>query len=162
MDANPTLPRDGHGRFTPGSPGGPGRPRSPSADLRRAVAEAITPDHAAAIIRRLTRQALEGDIAAARLVLERTCGRVPEAPAETTAVDFELPRLRTAADCSLAIQRIAEGIAKGSVDLAVAKLLIDAIQVRIKTIETQDLEQRLAELEKSAASVDLRGNHCRP
>ena len=79
----------------------------------------------------------------------------------TTAVDFELPRLRTAADCSLAIQRIAEGIAKGSVDLAVAKLLIDAIQVRIKTIETQDLEQRLAELEKSAASVELGGNHRR-
>jgi hypothetical protein len=155
LDTPPTTPRDGHGRFASGNQGGPGRPRSPAAELRRAVEEAISPDHAAAIIRRLARKALEGDVAAARLVLERTCGRSAEAPAESKAAGVEFPRLRTAADCSLAIERIADGIAKGTVDLAVAKALIDAIQVRIKTIETQDLEQRLAELEKGAASVEF-------
>jgi len=151
QDVPPTSPRDGHGRFVPGHPGGPGRPRSPAAELRRAVEEAISPEMAAAIIRRLTRKALEGDVASARLVLERTCGRAPEAAAEPSAVGVELPRLRTAADCSLAIERIAAGIAKGTVDLAVAKALIEAIQVRVKTIETEDLETRLAELEQAAA-----------
>jgi hypothetical protein len=161
LDALPTSPRDRHGRFTPGNPGGPGRPQSPTTELRRALEDAISPEHAAAIIRRLTRLALEGDVPAARLVLERTCGRAADAPGETRAIGVELPRLRTPADCSLAIERIADGIAKGTVDIEVAKVLIDAIQVRVKTIETQELEQRLAELEKAAASVELGGKHRR-
>ncbi len=158
LDLPTTSPRDGLGRFTPGNPGGPGRPQSPSAELRRALEDAISPDHAAAIIRRLTRLALEGDVPAARLVLERTCGRAADAPGETRAVGVKLPQLRTPADCGIAIERIADGIANGIVDLDVAKVLIDAIQVRIKTIETQELEQRLSELERSAASVEFGGS----
>lgn len=112
-------------------------------------------------MRLLARKALEGDLAAGKFVVERLCGRSADVAPEAKPIGFELPRLRTAADCSVAIERIADGIAKGTVDLDVAKALIDAIQVRIKTIETQDLEGRLAELEKTAATVDLSGSHRR-
>ena len=158
MDGPPTSQRDGNGRFAPGNPGGPGRPRSPAAELRRAVEEAISPEHATAIIRKLTRLAFDGNVAAARLVLERTCGRAPEAVVEPKPVGVELPRMSTAADCNLAIELLGDAITTGKCDLDAARVLIDVIQARLKAIEVNDLEERLAELEKTATSVDATGS----
>ena len=41
-------------------------------------------------------------------------------------------------------------ICKGTVDRDMAKLLIDAIQARVKAIELNDLEDRLTQLEQTA------------
>jgi len=107
------------------------------------------------MIRKAARMALEGNLPAMRLVLERTTGRAPEAPVEVEPLGIELPRLRTAADCNAAIEKLVDGICKGSVDRDAAKLLIDAIQTRLKAIEVNELEVRLAQLEESAKAVDM-------
>ena len=65
--------------------------------------------------------------------------------------------MRTAADCDAAVQRIVDGIAKGLIPEATAKLLLDAVSTRMKSLELTEHEQRLAELEKAAGSVELPG-----
>ena len=147
--------RDRGGRFAKGNPGGPGRPRGSGNALRRAAEEAVTPEHVAAIIRRATRMALEGDIAAMRIVLERVCGRPHEAPAQGFELDLDLPNLRTAENCSHAIDLLLDAICRGSCDRDSAKVMLDVIQARMKAIEVSELEARIAELEEAAKAVDL-------
>jgi hypothetical protein len=145
--------RDQRGRFAQGNAGGPGGPRRRASELRKAAEDAITPEHVQAMIRKATRMGLEGNLAAMRLVFERTSGRAPEAPVETEPISVALPRLRTAADCNLALERLVDGICKGTIERESARLLIDAVQARLKAIEVQDLEARLAEMERTAKAM---------
>ncbi len=73
--------RDPHsGRFVAGNPGGPGNPYAARvAELRSALLEAVTPGDLAAIVRSLVQAARSGDVAAAKIVFERTLGRPLEA-----------------------------------------------------------------------------------
>ncbi len=152
-DGGENIGRDNQGRFTVGNPGGPGGPRRRTSELRRAAEEAITPEHVAAMVRKATRMGLEGDLAAMRLVFDRTCGRATEAPVDAEPLGVALPRLRTADDCNTAIERLIDGICKGTVDRESAKLLIDAIQTRVKSIEVNELEERLTQLEETTNHV---------
>ena len=102
------------------------------------------------MVRKATRMGLEGNLAAMRLVFERTCGRAADSPIEAEPLGVAFPRLQTADDCNTAIQLLIDGICKGTVDHEVAKLLIDAIQTRIKAIEVNELEERLVQLEQTA------------
>ena len=145
--------RDEQGRFAVGNAGGPGGPRRRTSELRRAAEDAITPEHVAAMVRKATRMGLEGDLGAMRLVFERTCGRSAQAPVDAEPVDVTLPSLRTAENCNTAIERLIDGICAGTVDRDVAKLLIDAIETRLKAIEVNELEERLAQLEQTAEHV---------
>ena len=146
--------RDARGRFGKGNPGGPGGSRRRSFALRRAAEDAISPEHIEAMLRKATRLALEGNLSAMRLVLDRVCGRAAEAPKDAEPVSVQLPPLRTAADCNIAIDRVIDGIVKGTVDREVATLLTAAIHTRLKAIELNDIEDRLAELEQSAGTVE--------
>jgi len=72
--------RDTHGRFVRGNPGGPGNPHAGRvSQLRAAIIEAVDADDIRAIITRITQQAREGDLAAARELLDRTIGRPSQA-----------------------------------------------------------------------------------
>lgn len=107
------------------------------------------------------RLALQGNLAALRIVLDRVCGRVPDATTDGAALDIDLPNLSNVANCTTAIDTIAAAITAGTIDHAAAKLLVDVIGLRMKSIEMNDLEARLAELEKAAANVDLDGRNRR-
>lgn len=154
----PASPRDGNGRFAPGSAGGPGRPKGRGYELQRAAQEAVSPEHMAAMMRRAVRMALEGNLQAMRFVADRVCGRPPDAAPTANALDIELPRLRTAGDCTAAVQKLTDAICRGAVDIVHGKVLLDAIATQAKLIEVGDLEARLTELEQQAKSVDLGGN----
>ncbi|MFN7590331.1 MAG: hypothetical protein ACK501_13330 [Planctomycetota bacterium] len=142
--------RDAQGRFTQGNPGGPGGARRRPSALQRAAEEAVTPELVQAMMRKATRLALEGNLSAMRLVLERTAGRPPEAPVDVEPIGIALPKLQTAANCNTAIEMLFDGIVKGTVDREAAKLLIDTVQTRLRVLEVTDLEARLAELERLA------------
>jgi len=154
-DGGDNSGRDARGRFRTGNPGGPSGPRRSSL-LRQAVAEAVTSEQLAALTRRILRMALEGNLPAARLVYERTCGRTAESPAEAEPVDLAMPRMRTAVDCSLALERLVDAICKGTIDRDTATTLIAAVKARLHAIEVSELEQRLGELEQTAATSELR------
>ena len=71
----PSKVRGKDGRFLPGNPGGPGNPEAARvARLRAAVLEAVTPAQMRRLMKALIEKAINGDVAAARLVLERCIG----------------------------------------------------------------------------------------
>jgi hypothetical protein len=113
-DAKPTAAdggRDPHGRFTKGNAGGPGNPFARRvAALRAALLAAVTEEDLEAVARELVRQAKEGDLAAARLLLSYTLGK-PAAPVDPDTLDlheFELFRRvpDPAAEMTAAPQRL--------------------------------------------------------
>lgn len=60
------------GRFLPGNPGGPGNPEAAKvAKLRAAILAAVTPAQMKRLMQSLMQKAIDGDVAAARVVLER-------------------------------------------------------------------------------------------
>ncbi len=67
--------RDSRGRFVKGHAPGPGRPPAASVhEHRAALVNAVTPDDIRAVARMLVDRALEGDVAAAKLLMERVFG----------------------------------------------------------------------------------------
>jgi hypothetical protein len=158
LDPIPAIPdpRDSNGRFAAGNTGGPGRPKGKGYELQRAAQDAITPEHMTALMRKALRMALEGNLAAMRFVAERTCGRAPDAPVAAFPLDIDPPKLRTAADCTAAIQRVTDALCRGQLDVLHGRVLLDAIATQAKLIEVGDLEARLAELERQAEAVDFR------
>ena len=151
----PPDPRDANGRFAAGNPGGPGRSKGKGYELQRAAQDAIEPRHIDALMKKALRMGLEGNLSAMRFVVERTCGKAPDAPPTSTPLDIQPLRLRTAADCTTALQKVTDALCQGTLDALHAKLLIDAVTAQAKLIEVKDLEARLAELERQAASVDF-------
>lgn len=68
--------RDSNGRFTQGNAGGPGNPHAGQvSQLRAAILEAVSAEDVAAIIEQLISKARQGDLAAAREILDRTVGK---------------------------------------------------------------------------------------
>ena len=129
--------------------------------LQRAAEDAVGPEHVTGMVRRAVRAGLEGNYGATKMVLDRVCGRPPEAQREVEPTEVALPNLSTAANCTTAIDRIIAGIAAGTIDLPTAKFLLDAVEKRMKAIGLHDHEEQLVELEKQAALVDLGGTHAK-
>jgi hypothetical protein len=150
----PTSWRDQRGRFAPGNPGGKGGHRRRAFEFRKAAEEAITPEHIAALVRKTLRMALEGNLAATKVVLDRTIGRAPEAPSESEPLSIDLPFLGTAADCSMAIDKVLEGVCNGSVDKSSAQILITGVQARLHALGTVEFERRLSDMERSTAHTE--------
>ena len=87
-DPSTNRDRDESGRFAPGNKGGPGNPQVAKVQqYRKAIWEAVSTDDVKAVIRAMVDKAIdEGDVAAAKVVLERCAGQPPK-DAEDTADD---------------------------------------------------------------------------
>lgn len=73
--------RDDRGRFAKGNKGGPGNPfMRRAAALRQAFSEAVNESNLGVLATMLVTRALQGDTAAAKLVLEYTVGKPGAAP----------------------------------------------------------------------------------
>lgn len=152
----PEMPgRDRNGRFTAGNAGGPGGPRRRAFTLQETAAEAITEEHLQAMLRKAAAMGLQGNLSAMRFVFDRVCGKPPEVRPDAEPLGITLPPMRTAAECNLAVEALVGGICEGKVEREMAKLLIDAVQARLRSLEVHELEERLADLEESAAKVEM-------
>jgi hypothetical protein len=79
--------RDTHGRFAKGNAGGPGNPFARQvAALRTALLATVTEQDMEEVARALVRQAKEGNLAAAKLLLSYTLGK-PAAPVDPDTLD---------------------------------------------------------------------------
>lgn len=102
--------RNSLGQFIVGNKGGPGNPAAAAvARNRQALLEAVEPDQLRAVVLKLVEQALAGDVAAARLVLERLCGK-PEA--STTAPTVAIQNVLSAGQSESAGRGLAMKIAQ--------------------------------------------------
>lgn len=139
--------RDRRGRFQPGHGGGPGRPKgSRSATSLLAAArrfEQLASEQLDEIVGAVIDAARGGDMQAARLILDRI------SPARRGRhVEIELPEIRSADDLGRAQQAVLDAVAEGRLALDDAAALDGLLDSRRQHLETEDLAQRLARLER--------------
>lgn len=129
-------------QWKPGVSGNPnGRPkgRGPFAAVRDEIAE-----HMPAIITRLAEQAKEGDVAAARLLMERI---YPALKPVEVPVALELPGASLSDDG----RAVLAAVASGSVPPSQGAALVAAIGALARVVEVDELMARVAALEERNA-----------
>ena len=106
--------------------------------------DAVKPDVLHGIVRKLSIQALEGDVAAAKLLLDRVCGK-PRT--EQPACDFDLPAVRCAADLPIAFDCVTRAAASGEITVDDAARFAGVLELARRAIETSELADRVAQIE---------------
>ena len=88
--------------------------------------------------------ASKGDMAAARLILDRICPARRE-----PAVSVEIPNIESAADLPMAIAAILQAVAAGDLTPGEAAKITNTIEAAGSAIELHDLDRRIADIEAS-------------
>ena len=130
--------RNPDGTFAPGNPGKPPGSRHRATQAVQALLEG----EAEALSRRAVERALEGDVTALRLCLERIAPQRKDAP-----VTFALPPMQAAADALQAAGAILAAVASGDLTPAEGAHVMALVETYRRTFETTELESRIAALE---------------
>jgi hypothetical protein len=143
--AEDTATQKPRGRpFEPGNSGNPhGRPKG-SRNKTTMVIEALFDGEAAAITRKAIEKAMEGDMAALRLCVERLLPARRDRP-----VVFELPKIATAADALEASSAVLAACAEGILSPREASEVMALVATHTRTLELTEIEVRLTALEKA-------------
>jgi len=150
----PNPDRDAKGRFLLGNPGGPGNPYMKRvASYQEALQEAVTTEEFKKVVKRLVALAIEGDVAASKVVLDRCLGKV-QAIIQEEAISFQLPPIESAADLPKATGAIAEALSDGRLTPQNATIFNSIIESQRRAIETYDHERRLAEIEAEIENME--------
>jgi len=131
------------GRNTDGT-FGPGNPGKPQGTRHKATmaALALLDGEAEALTRQAVTMALAGDTTALRLCLERIAPPRRDAP-----VTFDLPPMETARDAASAAGAELAAVAIGDLTPTEGAHVMGLIETYRRTLETTELEARLAALE---------------
>lgn len=133
--------RDDVGKFAPGNPGRPKGARNKTT----LQVEALLEGKAEALTQAAINKALEGDTVALRLCMDRIAPARKDAP-----VSFGLPPMANAADAAQAAQAVLAAVAGGEVTPSEGAAVMGLIETYRKTLETTELESRIAALEGNA------------
>ena len=133
-----TVGRDAAGRFTAGNPGRPPGARHKATRAALALLEG----EAEGLTRRAVELALDGDTTALRLCLERIAPAKKDAP-----VQFDLPPMQSAADAAKAAGAVLDAVALGDLTPTEGAHVMNLIEGYRRTLETTELEARVAALE---------------
>ena len=127
--------------FKAGSSGNPnGRPKG--AQNKNVALRKLLEPHAAELVQQLVDKAKDGDMAAMRLVIERL---IP--PVRENKLDVQIPDVTDIATCSAAQAKILTAVATGELFPAEGEALSGLVENRRKSLETNELEARIAALE---------------
>ena len=134
------------GRNTDGTfaPGNPGKPKGTRHKATRA-ALALLEGEADALTRQAVTLALDGDTTALRLCLERIAPPKKDAP-----VQFDLPPMQSAADAAKAAGAVLDAVAAGDLTPTEGAHIMGLVETYRRTLETTELEARVAALEGGA------------
>ena len=138
-DKHDLTGRSPSGRFAKGTSGNPkGRPPMLSPELRERL-EKATPE----IIDKVVEKALQGDLSAAKIILDRTAPISKQSSASVT-----IPKLAMA-DTTLAEKAgaILSSVASGECPADVGAVLMQSVTSLARIIEVDDVERRLTALE---------------
>lgn len=129
--------------FPKGVSGNPsGRPKGAPNKTNRVVLE-LMGRNCEAVAQRVVDAALEGDLTAARLVLERTS----PVPKDRAIQLPNMPSTDTAEGVSQAQEVVFQALADGQITPTEASTLAGVLEVRRRALETAELEQRVLALE---------------
>jgi uncharacterized protein DUF5681 len=130
--------------FKSGKSGNPlGRPKGSRNKTTMAV-EALLEGDGEGIARKAVEKALQGDMAALRLCLERL---LP--PRRDRPVAFELPKIENLNDLVFASSAILKACAVGTLSPGEAVEVMGLISSHVRVLEMTDIEARLTALEKT-------------
>ena len=107
------------------------------------LAERLMQDDAENIVNAVLAAARDGDMAAARIVLDRIAPARRDSP-----VTFTLPKIKRPADAVAASSALLAAVAGGRLTPGEALEVSKLIDGFVKTLEVAELEQRLNELEE--------------
>ena len=137
-----TNEKQGTTRFKKGQSGNPkGRPQGSRNRVSLAIDELLDGE-AEKITRKAIELALGGDTVALRLCLERLCPPRKERP-----ISCKLPKLEDPSNLVAAISALITAVASGELTPGEGQALVSLIEAQRRTLETEDIEQRLAALE---------------
>lgn len=134
------------GRFKPGISGNPkGKPQG-ARHKTTLAAMALLSGEAEALTRVAIEKALEGDLTALKLCLDRI---IP--PTKDQPVDCNLPKMKTVADLPGFTGALLDAVATGKLGPSEAEKLCKIVTAHREAIQISDFEQRIADLETAAA-----------
>lgn len=140
-----TTGRKQGGRFKPGVSGNPdGRPAGARHKTTRAIEALLDKEHEA-LTRKAIDKALEGDMVALRLCLDRLAPPRKDAP-----VAIDLPAVRSAADAVEASAAVLVAVAAGEITPDEAARVMALLTAHKSIVEAGDHEARIAALEARA------------
>ena len=130
-----------------GESGNPsGKPKGRLNKVTLAV-QFLLDDEGEKLTRKAIDLAMDGDLTALRLCLERICP-----PRKSHPINIELPESKTAEGVADAQAAVVQAVGDGEITPQDGQILSNILEARRKSIETQDHESRLAELEKAQAT----------
>src|SRR5262249_28504572 len=132
--------------FHKGESGNPAGRRRGSRNRTTILMQSLLEADAEALAGRGLDLAKGGDVAALRMGM---AGLVPARKHEP--VDFDLPRLNTAADTVTAASTIVAAVAAGELAPSEAADIAKAVDIYVRALAPQGFEERLAKLERSPA-----------
>ncbi len=135
-------PNTGGTRFKPGNPG---RPAGARHKVTMAIEELLEGEHEA-LTRKAIEKALEGDMTALRLCLDRIAPPRKDAP-----ISISLPPVSSAADAVVASSALLDAVATGEVTPGEAGPVMALLVSHKAIVEAGDLERRIAALEEKGA-----------
>ena len=138
MTDDRNIGRNSDGQFDVGNPG---KPKGARHRITRAVEELLEGEHEA-LTRKAIEKAMEGDMVALRLCLDRICP-----PRKGAPVAVKLPPVRSAQDAVEASVALLDAVSSGEVTPDEAAAVIGLLVGHKAIIETGDLEKRIAALE---------------
>lgn len=136
------------GRFVEGNRCGQGNRANRRIAQLRAQLRAVADDRLPAVVAAMLDRAEQGDVAAARVVLDRMLGQARQEPAEPFEVD--LGSLRDASAVAEATANVARMVAAGDIEPESAKSLLLALaehRAALDSVRLEAIEARLAQLE---------------
>ena len=129
-------------RFRPGQSGNPKGKLKGTRNRVTLAAQLLLDGESEALTRKAIELALDGDMAALRLCLERILPPSRERP-----IFLELPDTSTAEGISIAAEAILQSVASGELLPGAGTVLSGLVEKRRSSLETLEFEQRLTALE---------------
>jgi len=140
-------------QFQKGESGNPaGRPRG-SRNRTTILMQSVLEADGEALARKAIDLAKGGDLTALRMCMDRL---VPARKHEP--VDFDLPRLDTAADSVNAAATIVAAVAAGELAPSEAADIAKVVDIYVRALATQGFEERLAKLERGPVPASVPAN----
>jgi hypothetical protein len=146
-----TYTREDTGRFAVGNRGGVGHANARlTAEYQKAIKETITPARFKLILASLLKAVIDNqDVAAARLLMDRTLGKPRSESAQPLAM--ELPDgLASPREIAVAAHALLRAMAAGEISPEDAQRGAMVVEAARRAVETEELAQRVADLEKRA------------
>lgn len=111
------------------------------------VAEQLLQGELEAICRRLLQEAVEGNMQAIKMVLDRL---LP--PKRNISLAIDLPKLENSSDALKAIAYVTMAVSRGDLSIDDGEALSKMIEIYIKAMEAHDYETRLSMIEQKRLS----------